>query len=90
MEFEKTIRDYLKQVDPLEVVSIIDLELKEYEGSDLAFEERLALEKFHKARIHKLKKKKHQEESFHKRFEYYRAISNVVDYRDILAEKVPI
>lgn len=90
MENQIQIQTYIAGVDPNKVVSIIDLEIKEYEGLHLQEEEKEALNKFYKARIKRLKKKADQEASFHERFEYYRAISNLVDYRDILSEKVPL
>lgn len=90
MEHKKLIQTYLSNIDSSRVVSISDLEIKEFEGEQLESEEKKALQKFYKARIKKLKKKQDQEDSFHERFEYYRAISNLVDYRDILSEKIRI
>jgi len=90
VEHKERIETYLSEVDSSKVVSISDLESKEFDGSPLDSDEKLALEKFYKARIKKLKKKQDQEDSFHQRFEYYRAISNLVDYRDILKDKILI
>ena len=90
MENQEKIQTYLSQVDSAKVISISDLELKEFDGEVLGSEEKEALQKFYKARIKRLKKKQDQEDHFHSRFEYYRAISNLVDYRDILADKIRI
>lgn len=90
MEHRKRIQKYLSNVDTSSVVSISDLELKEFDGEQLKAEEKEALEKFYKARIEKLKKKQDQEEIFHERFEYFRAVSNLVDYRDLLNDKIEI
>jgi len=86
----KEIQAYLAKVDPQKIVSISDLEIKEFDGQPLASEEKAALVKFHTARIKKLQKKGNKESAFHGYFEYYRTLSNVVDYRDILKEKVPL
>lgn len=90
MEHRKRIQNYLSQVDSSQVISISDLEIKEFDGEQLRSEEKEALEKFYKARIKKLKKKQDQEDIFHERFEYFRAISNLVDYRDLLADKIEL
>ncbi len=87
VEHRKRIQTYLSQIDGSKVVSISDLEIKEFDGATLRAEEKKALEKFYKTRFKKLKKKQDEEDSFHDRFEYYRAISNLVDYRDILEDK---
>ena len=71
-------------------MSISDLEIKEFSGQSLAMEEKAAIEKFHLARIKTLQKENAKEASFHDHYEYYRTISNVVDYHDILEEKVPL
>lgn len=84
------IQDYIKEVDPRKIISISDLEIKDFQGLPLESEEKQALKKFHEARIKKLNKKKDTESLFHQEFEYYRAVSNLVDYRDILSEKIPI
>lgn len=90
MDFPKKIKQYIEEVDPQKVISISDLELKEYDGLALENEEKEALEKFYRVRIEKLEKRQQKEESFHRKFEYFRAISNLVDYRDILSDKLPI
>lgn len=90
VEHRKRIQNYLSRVDSSKVVSISDLEIKEFDGVQLNLEEKEALNKFYKARIKKLKKKQDEEEIFHERFEYFRAISNLVDYRDILADRIEI
>lgn len=86
---EQEIKDYLSRVDVSKAITINDLENKDFAGKKLESEEVTALQKFRKARIKKLKTQRRKEFDFHFTYEYYRALSNLVDYRDILAEKIP-
>lgn len=86
----KKIQEYIAKVDSKKITTISDLEIKEFDGKSLASEEKAAIKKFHRARIKKLQMQSAKETSFHNYFEYYRTLSNLVDYRDILKEKVPL
>jgi hypothetical protein len=88
LEKADKIIQYTQKVDPKSVVTISDIQEKEFDGLELTSEELQALQKFRKHRVKKLEKKQHQEEAFHDRYEYFRALSNLVDYRDYLNQKV--
>lgn len=90
MKNAKKIREYIVTVDPTKITSIIDLEIKEFDGGVLVSEEKAAIRKFREARMKKLQSEHTEEASYHAYFEYYRALGNLVDYRDILNEKVPL
>ena len=90
MKDVRQIQKYIEQVDPKKITSISDLEIREFAGEPLALEEKAAMKKFHEARINRLKKTHEKESSFHTSFEYFRTLSNLVDYRDILKDKVPL
>ncbi|MAY84926.1 MAG: hypothetical protein CMP59_12415 [Flavobacteriales bacterium] len=90
MKNSKKILDYIAKIDPKKITSISDLEIREFGGETLGSEERAALEKYHSARNKILRKQKQKESTFHSYFEYYRALSNLVDYKDILNEKFPL
>jgi hypothetical protein len=78
------LQKYLQEKDLDSLVSISDIEIKEYNGSPLAEEEKKALAKFRTVRVKKLAKEKSKENKFNEKYEYYRTISNLIDYRDIL------
>lgn len=69
-----------------EIESISDLEEKEFQGQKLEQKQMEALRIFRALRLKKLQKKagKTTEEQFHCKYEYFRAISNLVDYKDFL------
>lgn len=83
---EKKIIDYCSRTDVSQVVSLNDLEEKEYNGQMLSQEEEKALTIFRKIRLQRLLKKAGSEVKFHENYEYLRAVKNVVDYRDFLNE----
>jgi hypothetical protein len=84
------IKEYIEKIDPKRITSISDLEIKEFDGGLLASEEKEAIKKFRRARMKKLQSKQAEEATYHAYFEYYRALGNLVDYRDILKEKLPL
>lgn len=88
-KFEK-IKKLSEQYIQEDVITISDLQEKEYNGEELSFEEEVALNKFRKIRVKKLAKKVDQEAAFHARFEYLRAISNLVDYRTFLEKNTSL
>lgn len=67
-------------------MTIRDLEEKELEGQPLSEKEIEALRLFRELRLKKLIKAQETEEKFHSKFEYFRELSNVLDYNDFLAE----
>ena len=81
---------YIVKIDPKKITSISDLQIKEFDGDQLEPKEKVAIEKFREARIKKLQSNQSEEASYHAYFEYYRALGNLVDYRDILKEKLPL
>ncbi|MEQ8907749.1 MAG: hypothetical protein RIC95_01030 [Vicingaceae bacterium] len=87
LEKEKKIRAISESFDPASVTTIADLQDKEFSGESLTEEQEKALRSFRKLRVKKLAKKQHQEEAFHARFEYLRALSNLVDYRQFIGDK---
>ncbi len=83
-EKKAILQKYIQENDLDSLVSISDIEIKEFNGSPLMEEEKKALAKFREARVKKLTKEKNKENKFNEKFEYYRTISNLIDYRDIL------
>ncbi len=71
-----------------DIKSISDIEEKEFEGQPLDKEELEALRIFRALRLKKLRKKvdKNKEDQFHSKYEYFRALSNLVDYKDFLKQ----
>lgn len=67
--------------------TLSDIEQMEFKGQQLSKEEAEALYLFRKLRLKKLQNKTDKEEQFHHRFEYFRAVYNLVDYRDFLKSK---
>ena len=90
MKNAEKIQAYIAQVDPKKIISISDLEIKDFSGTPLDSEEKAAINKFHKARIKMLQSQQSEEISYHSYFEYYRTLGNLVDYRDILEDKLPL
>ena len=89
-EKNKILKKYLQENDLDSLVSISDIEIKEFNGNQLIKEEKEALAKFRSARIKKLSKEKNKENTFNEDYEYYRTISNLIDYRDILNGKFTV
>ena len=87
MEKEDKIREYSAKADLDKIVSINDIEEKEFQGIPLSEDEDNAIRQFRDYRLKKLKKKLDSEEKFHERFEYLQAVSYLIDYRDFLAGK---
>lgn len=71
-------------VDLNSIQSLNDLELKEFDGETLSREELKALRTFRQLRLSKLKKQQGEESKFHSQFEYFRLLSNFIDYREFL------
>lgn len=88
MEKEDKIKAYSSKADLNKIVSINDLEEKEFQGLPLSEDENDAIRRFKDFRLQKLKKKLDSEEKFHERFEYFQAISCLMDYRDFLKGKL--
>lgn len=81
---------YLEGKDPKSLTSISDIEIKEFEGEALSEDESKALYKFRKARLDKLNNDNSRTQDFNERYEYLRAVSNLIDYRDILNGTITI
>ena len=60
------------------------MESKLFRGEALTEDETKALEAYKALRLKKLQKKVKHEDQFHKRFEYLRSLSYLVDYRDFI------
>lgn len=86
MKKEKKIIDYCSRVNVSQVVSLNDIEEKEFCGQALSSDEERALAIFRKIRLKRLLKKASKEDKFHENYEYLRAVKNLVDYRDFLKE----
>ena len=86
MEKEDKIREYSSKADLDQIISINDIEEKEFQGIPLSQDESDAIQRFRNYRLEKLKKL-NSEEKFHERFEYLQAVSYLVDYRDFLKGK---
>lgn len=71
-------------VDLNSIESLNDLELKEFEGEVLSKDEMKALHLFRQLRLSKLKKQRGLESEFHTQFEYFRKLSNFIDYKVFL------
>ena len=63
-------------------ITLSDLEIKEFDGIQLSDQEHVALQKFRELRLRKLMKKVGNEPKFHCNFEFFRTISNTLDYRE--------
>lgn len=87
LEKKRKVIEFSASFDPSRDTTIADLQDKEFNGEPLTEEEEIALSSFQKLRVKKLAKKQHKEEAFHARFEYLRAISNLVDYRQFISNK---
>lgn len=87
MEKEGRLKSYCAKKDVKNIISFSDLEEKEYNGVPLNEKEEEAIELFRNYRLSKLSKKKNSEKSFNERFEYFQALSNLVDYRDWINKK---
>ena len=83
------ILDFNTNTDLNSIETLSDLEQKEFQGKSLNKEEAEALRLFRKIRLKKLKNKTDKEEQFHCRFEYFRAVFNLVDYREFLKNNHP-
>ena len=90
MKKEELIIQLARKKDQHEILSISDLQEKEFEGEHLLEEEQEALREFRQLRLKKLKESSKSEKKFHKKFEYLRTLSLLLDYRDLLANKAKL
>jgi len=87
LEKENRIKAYCANTDVRNIVSLSDIEEKEFQGIPLEEDEAKAIQLFRDYRLAKLSKKVGSDEKFNERFEYFQALSNLVDYRDWLNKK---
>lgn len=78
MVFEKNI-NYAR-------TTLQELEDKELDGIHLSSLEEEALQLFRKVKLEKLTKIIEKEEEFHLKYEYFRELSNFLDYQEFLAK----
>lgn len=71
-------------VDLNSIRTLSDLELEEFDGEVLTRDELKALRLFRQLRLSRLKKQQGKESKFHSQFEYFRNLSNFVDYKEFL------
>ncbi|MBL4710616.1 MAG: hypothetical protein JKY48_19490 [Flavobacteriales bacterium] len=71
-------------IDLSSIRTLSDLELEELDGEILSREELKALRLFRQLRLSKLKKQQGQESEFNSQFEYFRTLSNFIDYKEFL------
>lgn len=71
-------------IDINQIESINDLEIKELDGNTLDKIQMDALRCFRQLRLSRLRKLENEDNLFHSQYEYFRRLSNFVDYKDFL------
>lgn len=67
-------------------VTLRELEDKDLDGVELTEKEAEALRLFREIRLKKLQKDYEKEEDFHSKYEYFRELSNFLDYQEFLSK----
>jgi len=82
-----THKNLNSNVDFNQLETISDLEEKEFDGISLNMLELKALRLFRELRLKTLSIQTKKESQFHNKYEYFRALSNTIDYKEFVNKK---